>query len=235
MFLPIGDPFPITGASGVDFSLTLSNVGSNGQAIPAVALIVARPELMDAPAAASGSYGTATGTTHHITDLSGVSNKFMAQAGVFVSLASGTTPTFLTGILRANLVACSRAVGRRAIEVPSNQTYADPTMYLLGRVPASSANNLRAALIMEGSKDIEYRFMVRGVNDPDAPGSWTALGTVYTAFSDGNSATCAADVSVSGVSPSSYHTLEFGLALRMRSGGSSPAGQLRVMATLSYS
>ena len=89
-------------------------------------------------------------------------------------------------------------------------------------------------MIAQGSKDMEYRMFVRGVNDVDAPGAWTALGTGYTAIADGNSATCLTDASVSGVTPANYHELEFAFVLRMESGGTLPNGRLRVAAALSY-
>ncbi len=233
-FVALGDPFPIAGASSVDFALTVSNLGANARAVPALALIVARKEVMSNPTAASGAAATAAGTTHHSSDLSATTDKFLAQAGMIVDVSTGSAPSWVTGMLRATLSSCARVVGVRSIEVPGSLSTSDPTYYVLGRTPAASANKLRASLVMVGSKDVEYRWLVRGVNDPQAPDAWVALGVGYTSFSDGNSATCFADTSVSAVTPGNYHQLDLGLALRKKSGGSAPAGQLRATSALSY-
>jgi hypothetical protein len=89
--------------------------------------------------------------------------------------------------------------------------------------------------VIENATDLEYRWYVRGVNDPDAPGSWTELGAGWTAITNGNTAVCTADTSVSGVTRSSYHRLDVALAVRLKSGGASPSGAIQATAALSCS
>jgi hypothetical protein len=139
-------------------------------------------------------------------------------------------------IVPADLRACAMPIGQRLIEVSPDQTNGAPSTFLLGRVPASGAANLRAALACNAINDIEYRFFVRGVNDPEEPDTWTALGAGYTALPESTPmAICQSDLSVSGVTPANYHQLEFSLRLRLTGAGSAPAGFVRVSAGLSYS
>ncbi|MEQ1508413.1 MAG: hypothetical protein ABMB14_39650 [Myxococcota bacterium] len=230
---PVGKEMTIVGGQELDYALTLTRVTSNATAIAATALMAARPDVVFGVNAASGAYAGAQGSTHHVTTLSTVNDKYLAQAGVLTKLASGATPGYISGYLSVVLRACASRIGTREIEVDPNQTNGAPRTYRLGRVPASGADKLRAAIVTNAAKDLEYLFFVRGVNDPDAPGVWVAIGT-WAALADGASAICTTDAAVSVVTPSSYHMLEFGFAIRMKLGGSAPAGFVRVIAGLSY-
>jgi hypothetical protein len=223
----------IAGSKALDYALTIRQVTGNAAAIPATALMAARPEVVSSLAAASGTYTSTQTTTHHATDTSLVTDKFLAQAGVLAKLSSGTIQAYIAGELSVVHRACGTRIGVRKIEVISNQTNGAPQFYPLGRVPASGADKLRAALLANTINDIDYQFQVRGVNDPENPGSWTAIGS-WTTLANGASATCTTDASVSGVSPGNYHTLEFAVALRLKTAGSGPAGFLSVGAGLSY-
>ena len=81
--------------------------------------------------------------------------------------------------------------------------------------------------------DVDYLFYARGVNDPDNPGSWVAIGA-WATLANGMNAICTTDATVSGVTPANFHLLEFAVALRLKTGGANPAGFLRVAAGLSY-
>ncbi|MEQ1502629.1 MAG: hypothetical protein ABMB14_10380 [Myxococcota bacterium] len=230
---PLSKVMTIVGGQELDYALTVTRVTSNATAIAATGLMVARADTLFGVNAASGAYAGAAGTTHHATTLSTVTDKYLAQAGVLAKLASGATPGYISGWLSVVLRACSAQIGTREIEIDPGQTNAAPRYYPLGRVPASGADKLRAAIVSNAVKDLEYLFYVRGVNDPDAPGAWVAIGT-WTGLTDGASAICTTDASVAAVTPTSYHQLEFALAIRLKAAGSGPAGFLRVIAGLSY-
>lgn len=232
-WLQLGKTIQIVGSKSLDFALTLNQVAGLATAIPATALMVARPEVIYGITAASGSYASSAGTTHHTTDTSAVTAKFLGQFGILSKLSSGTTPGYVAGYLSVIHRICGTNIGSREIEIEPNQTNGAPKFYLLGRVPASGGDKLRAALIGNTINDIDYLFYVRGVNDPDNPGSWVAIGT-WTTFSNGAFGICTTDASVSGVTPANYHMLEFAIALRLKTGGTGPAGFLRVSAGLSY-
>jgi hypothetical protein len=232
-WLQLGKPLLITGSKSLDYALTLTQVNGLATAIPATALMVARPEVIFGITAASGSYATATGTTHHTTDTSAVTDKFLAQFGILSKLSSGTTQGYVAGYLSVIHRMCGTSIGSRSIEIEPNQTNGAPKYYLLGRVPASGADKLRAAIVGNAVNDIDYLFYVRGVNDPDNPGSWVAIGT-WATFSNGAFGICTTDASVSGVTPANYHLLEFAVALRLKTAGANPAGFLRVSAGLSF-
>ena len=86
IFLPLGTPAKITGGAALDFAITVTRVGGNARAVPAVALIAARVENWDPPAAATGGYTSTQITNHNVTDLSAVTDKFLAQIGVIANL-----------------------------------------------------------------------------------------------------------------------------------------------------
>ena len=219
----------------MDFVITVTRVTGNARAVPAFAPITATENNWDTPTAATGGYTSTQTSTHNTTDLTTITDKYMGQIGVIANLSTGSTPGTVSGYIDVTLSACMVLIGQRLIEVSGQSDNITPNYYLLGRAPANSASGVRAAVIAEGCKDVEYRMMVRGLNDTNSPSAWTALGAGYTALADGNSATCFPNTSVSGVTPANYHQLEFGIAVRMKSGGSSPAGQVRVAAALSYS
>jgi hypothetical protein len=234
LWKPLGRPVHIVGSSGFDFALTGVRVGGNARAIPAVSLIPARETMPDSPSAATGSYTSSQTTVHTTFSLSSATDKFLAQIGVFCNLSSGATPGYFAGILRADIAQCGLLVGRRKIEVSSLQDVANPSVYIIGRCPASGADKVRGALIIDGAKDIEFRVYARGVNDPDAPGAWVALGAGWTSITDGNTAVCYGDTAVSGVTPSDYHRLELAIFVRLKSGGSNPAGFITASLGMGY-
>lgn len=231
---PLGSEVLIVGAAGFDFACTVFRNTGNARVIPGSMLAAARLEGAGAATAAAGAYADSPSTVHNAIDLSATTNMMIAQLGVIGNLSAGSTPAWIAGRLRAEILQCAAMIGRRRIEVPAQADNTNATLSLLGRVSSSSAANLRAGLVIMGAKDIEFRFYVRGVNDPDAPGAWVALGAGFTPITDGNTAVCFADSSVSGVTPASYHQLEFAIAVRMKAGGAAPAGVLTVTAGLSY-
>jgi hypothetical protein len=229
----VGDVLQISGGQEIDIAMTIERATGNAVAIPGVASIVARAEVPSLPSAATGSYTGTQGTTHHDFDLSTTTDKYMARVGVLAKLSGGTTDGWVEGTISIVLRRCAVPIGQRSLEVSPDQSTGSPSPSLLGIVPASGADKLRAALVCNAINDVEYLFQVRGMNDPDAPGAWTALGT-WTALTNGNSAVCHADVSVSGVTPGSWHLLQYAIALRLKTGGSNPAGFLKVAASQSY-
>lgn len=234
MFIPLGREFNITGATAVDFAVTVSRVTGTARVVGAVALITARPEEMDAPAQAAGGYTSTQTTTHNTFDLSTVTNKYLAQAGIIGNLSSAGSPAYASGYVDVTVSQCMAMVGQRKIEVTPQLDTTNPTYFVIGRVPANSANEVRAAVIAEGIQNVDYRFVVRGVNDPDAPGAWQALGAGYTTLGAGNSGTCYPDTALSGaITPANFHQLEFGLALKKTATGTAE-GQIRVALTQSY-
>jgi hypothetical protein len=78
-WLQLGKPLLISGSKSLDYALTLTQVTGNATAIPATALLVARPEVIASIGAASGSYSNSATTTHHTTDTSLVTDEFLAQ------------------------------------------------------------------------------------------------------------------------------------------------------------
>lgn len=236
MWLSLGPSFQIPGGDAVDFALTVQRVTGDAQAIPGTQTAAAIEQNPDAPSAASGSYNATSGsTTHHQTDLSSTTNKMIARGGVIVKLGAGATPGWIEGTLSVMLSACAKNIGTRSIEIPAALATATPSFYILGRVPACNAGSLRAALVSTDANDLQYLFFVRGVNDPDAPGTFVALnGGTWTDITDGNTAVCVADLSVSGVTPANYHQLDVMIAIRLKSGGSGPTGIVRVAAAMSY-
>lgn len=236
MWLGLGRSFQIAGADTVDFALTVRRLTGDAEVIPGLQTAAALEQAPDAPSAAGGSWNATSGsTTHHQSDLSTTTDKMLAQAGVLVKL-TGATPGWIEGTLSVQLAACARSVGVRTIEIPAALAASTPSFYLLGRVPACNADALRAAIVATDANDLEYLFFVRGVNDPDAPGSFQALSGSWTTIADGNSATCKADMSLSGVvTTSSFHQLDVMVAVRLKSGGSAPTGIVRVGAAMSYS
>lgn len=231
-WMQLGKPMLISGSKSLDYALTLTQLTGLATAIPATALMIARPEVIFGITAASGSYSNTITTTHHATDTSLVTDKFLAQFGIFSKLSAGTTPGYVAGYLSVVHRTCGTSIGSRAIDIEPNQTNGAPKYYLLGRVPASGADKLRAAIVGNAVNDIDYLFYVRGVNDPDNPGSWVAIGT-WATFTNGMFGICTTDASVSGVTPANYHLLEFAIALRLKAAGANPGGFLRVSAALS--
>ncbi len=194
--------------------------------------MTARPADITSTAAATGSYATAIGTTHHATDTSGVNNAFFAQPGVWGKLSS-VGDGYISGHLSVIHKSCGQLFGSRQIEIEPTLTNGAPRTYLLGRIPAAGATNLRGSIIGNGLNDIEYQFRVRGVNDPDEPGSWTNVGSMAT-LSNGAVQICTTDASAAAVTPSDYHMLECGVMFQLQSAGSGPAGFLSVTAGLRY-
>jgi hypothetical protein len=232
---PVSRPIMIVGSKALDYALTIRQLTGGAVAIPATALMTARPEVIGSLAAASGSYANAQATTHHVTDTSGITNSFLAQPGLLAKLSGAGNASYISGVLSVIHRACATPIGSRAIEVDPRLTNAAPQTYPLGRVPASGGDKLRAAIVANAMNKIEYLFYVRGINDPDAPGAWVALNTsTWTTIADGSSAICHADASVSSVTPANYHLLEFAIALRLIAAQSGPAGFLRVAAGMSY-
>ncbi|MEZ5333596.1 MAG: hypothetical protein R2991_16535 [Thermoanaerobaculia bacterium] len=232
---PLSKPLVIVGGESLDFALTISRATGNAKGIPGAAYLTARPDISGTPSEASGSYSGSQGTTHHAFDLSGTDDEYFAQAGILTKLDGGSTAGFIQGYLSVHLRACAMPIGQRFVEVRGDQT-TTPSTDLLGRVPASGAASLRAALVCNGINDIEYRFFVRGVNDPEEPEStWTGLGAGYTALPESTPmAICQSDLSVSGVTPSNFHELDFSIRLKLTGGGSTPTGSVKVSAGLSY-
>ena len=229
----LGKRFLFVGAKDIDFRLTIYRITSNVQAVAAIADMIARGDLVASLNNATGTVASSAAIWHFTYDCTTTTTKFLGQAAVAAQLASGTTAGYVKGRLRGVLRACQNGAGNRMIEIDPNQTNGAPHVYPLGRVPASGADKVRAAIIANAVKDIEVIVYVRGIVDPEAPGSWVAIGT-YTALADGASAICIADASMSGVTPASYHELEIGLAVRLKSGGSAPAGFLKALAGVSY-
>ena len=230
MWEPIGQPLVIVGGHALDYALTISRVEGKVSAIPATALMVAREDTISSLEPATGSRATKQGTTHHVTDLAAVTDKFLALAGVVAKLTNAGQPGYVAGSLSVVLQACGTMFGTRQIEVSPSQSTAQPQFFPIGRVPAAGADKLRAAIVTNAAKDIEYRFHTRAVIDPDAPGDWTPIGS-WRPVVDGNSAICTPDASVGKVDA---HQVECALALRAREAGTSPAGFMRVAAGLSY-
>jgi len=232
MWEPAGQPLIIVGGHALDYALTISRVTSNASAIAATALMVAREDIIVGIEPASGEWSRTQGTTHHVTDLALVKDKFFALPGVLAKLASAGPPGYIAGHLSVILQSCGTMIGMRSIEVSPNQTTPQVQFFPIGRVPASGGDKLRAAIVTNAANDIEYRFHGRGVNDPDAPGSWRPIGT-WTPIPNGNSAICTPDTSISDLVLGN-HLIECALALRMKSAGANPTGFLRVAAGLSY-
>ena len=230
----LGREITIVGADAFDFALTVSRQTGLARVVPVAATMVARPDRVDTILTANGGYATVQGTTHHVVDLSTTTGHFLAQIGVVANLSSGTTPGYVTGYVDAYISQCMTMIGQRGIEISGQSDATTPNYYILGRVPARSAGSLRAAIIAEGVNVSEFRFMVRGVNDPDAPTAWTPLGTGFTTLANGSSAVCFADASVSGITPANYHELDFAIAIQKQAIGSNPTGRLKVSAGLSY-
>lgn len=229
----LGPKFALVGAKDVDFLLELYRLTSNGQVVPVVADMIARTDLVSTLNNATGTVGTAAGAWHFVYDCTTTTNKYFGQCGIAGQLASGTTPGYAKGRLTAILRACAAPGGGRQIEVDPNQTFAAPHIYPLGRVPAAGADKVRLALVVNAAKDLEYVILARGVVDPEAPGAWVTIGS-FAALSDGASGVCTTDASLSGVTPASYHLLELAVAVRMKSGGSAPAGFVKAVAGVSY-
>ena len=227
---PISQPAVIVGGHAIDYALTISRVSGNVSAIPATALMAAREDTIASLEPASGTRATKQGTTHHVTDLTTVTDKFLALPGVVARLAAAGQPGYVAGSLSVVLQACGAMVGTRQIEVSPSQSTAQPQFFPIGRVPAAGADKLRAAIVINGAKDLEHRFHARPVIDPEAPGPWSPIG-VWTPVADGNSAVCTPDVAVGTLDA---HHLEVALAVRATGGATSPAGFLRVAAGLSY-
>lgn len=231
----LGGVVGIAGATAFDYRLTVSRITGNVRAIPAAQLIEARDDVPGSPTAAGATYATAVGSTHHSTDLTAATDRYLARVGVLANLSGGTTAGYVEGRLAVYVAQCHTVIGQRRIEIPAAQTNGAPTTVVIGRVPAPSADKVRAAVVATDVKDVEYVFAVRGVNDPEAPGSWVVLNAgTYTALVDGNSATCASDKSVSTVVPGNYHDLDVGFRFRTKAAGSNPTGVLRVAAAMSY-
>lgn len=84
---PLGKPILLVGRWSIDYAMTIQQVTGNAVAIPATGLCVARPEKLSGVNAASGSYQGTQDTTHHATDTSAVTDKWLAQCGVFGKLS----------------------------------------------------------------------------------------------------------------------------------------------------
>jgi hypothetical protein len=108
-------------------------------------------------------------------------------------------------------------------------------IYILGRVPAVGASKYRGIIIANDINRVEYVVKVRGINDPDDPGSWVDIGS-YAALASGNGGICVADVNIGTyITAANYHQLEFALAIRQTSTGSgSSTGTLRTTGGVSY-
>lgn len=228
--------YPIAGASSIVCALHNRITTGDAAVIPAAMLFEATELKADTPSAASGSYQSTNGTvTRHATDLSTTTDRFLGQTGIFTKLDGGTTRGYAVGTVSVWLVQCMQEIGARTIEVPAALATSTPSYFVLGRVAAPGADKVRAALVCTDANDLEYLLYVRGVLDPDSPGTWTALnGGTWTSITDGNTGTCHADAAVSGVTPANYTQLEVMLALRLKSGGSAPTGIVRVAAAMSY-
>lgn len=230
---PIGQPLVIVGGRVLDYALTVSRLTENIEVAPATALMTARDDQIDVVEVASGERAVASGTTHHVTDLAKQTNRFLAQPGVAARLKAPGEPGYVTGTLSVILQSCGTLAGTRAIEVSPNQTNKRPQFFAIGRVPGAGAESLRAAIVSNSVKDVEYRFQARRVDDPDAPGSWVPLGA-WKQIEDGHSAVCSSDIPIDG-QVADGHQLECGVAVRARSGGAAaPNGFLRIAAGLSY-
>jgi hypothetical protein len=231
MWEPIGQPLVIVGGHALDYALTISRVTGSVSTIAATAMMTAREDMISSVEPAGGTRATAQGTTHHVTDLSAVTDKFLALPGVVARLTNVAQPGYVAGTLSVILQACGTMVGTRSIEV-SPQATSQPQFFPIGRVPAAGADKLRAAIVSNAAKDIEYRFHIRKVIDPDEPGDWTPNGS-WAPLKDGNSAICTPDAPVGDVAAGS-HQVELALALRTKASATSPSGFMRVAAGLSY-
>ena len=227
---PIGQPLVIVGGHALDYALTIARVVGNVTAAPATALMAAREDNVASLEPASGARATKQGTTHHVTDLSAVTDKFLALPGVVAKLASGSSHGYVAGTLSVILQSCGTMVGTRSLEVSPGQSNAQPQFFPIGRVPASGADKLRAAIVANGAKGLEFRFHTRAVNDPDDPGTWSPVGA-WTPLADGNSAIGTPDAAVGVIDA---HQVELAFAVRAAAGATTPAGFVRVAAGLSY-
>ena len=154
---PIGQPLVIVGGHVLDYALTVSTLTGGITVAPATALMVAREDQVDAIDVAGGPRATAPGTTHHVTDLTKVGNRFLAQPGVAASRGPVGDDGYATGTLSIILQSCGALVGTRAVEVNPNQTYERPQIYPIGRVPAAGAESLRAAIVYNSVNDLQHR------------------------------------------------------------------------------
>jgi hypothetical protein len=227
---PIGQPLVIVGGHALDYALTISRVVGNVAAVPATALMAAREDSIVSVEPASGTRAKAPGTTHHVTDLRSVTDKFLALPGVLARLAAAGSHGYVAGTLSVILQSCGTMIGTRQVEINPAQTVARPQFFPLGRVPASGADRLRAAIVANDAKAVEFRFHTRTLDDPDQPREWMPIGA-WAPLADGNSAICTPDT---GVGELDAHQVEVALAVRAASDDSAPSGFLRVAAGLSY-
>jgi hypothetical protein len=233
MWEPIGQPLVIVGGHTLDYAMTIATASDGATAIPATALMAAREDEIAEIRTASGDWSAKMGTTHHVSDLEGAPDRFLAQPGVFARLARDARPGYVAGTLSIVLHACGAMIGTRSIEAAANQTADRPQLFPIGRVPAAGADKLRAAVVANAVNGLEYRFEGRGVNDPDAPSAWRPI-TRWAFLEDDHSAICVPDAQVDALAPREHHQLEFAIAIRLRAGAENPSGFLRVAAGLSY-
>ena len=110
------------------------------------------------------------------------------------------------------------------------------TLYSFGRIPSTGALKFRGIVLSDNINRVEYMLRVRGVNDPDDPGSWTDVMGAFVALAAGNAAICVSDITLATYfTVANFHELEFAITVRQTTGGSNASlGRVRVLGGVSY-
>jgi hypothetical protein len=232
----LSDPFDIPGGQKLVLLVEIDMAGSDAEGRPIVALCEANPRVLDSITAV----GTATDVNARFEhDLSSTTGSYTVRVGMAGNLDSSSTPGELRGRLTAILYANKVDVGERDIEVPPGLT-SSPSLFYLGRIPATGLSKLRAALYGSGftANTVQWELYVRGVNDPASPANSfvrAKSGGSATAFgSSVNPNVCSDDVTVDNITVADFAWVDVALALTIGS-SSGPTGMLHVKVGGSYS
>lgn len=237
-WFPVGNPLLVHGADTLEMTVKISRATGDAEAAAGSQLFATRTSVASGDATAAGAYsGTAGGSTHYTSSLSGNTTDFYVQPGILAKLNT-TTPGWVHGTITVTLGSCGRLVGQRDIEAFLYEDSSRAWSFVIGGwSPALNASKLRAVLIGSNLQDVDWRFQARLANDVDEPTALTGLGTGFTSFSpdgDGNAQVNTGVIDLSGLSLSSYQFIQIVLALTMKSAGTNPKAFLKVVAALSY-
>ena len=168
---PIGQPLVIVGGHVLDYALTVSTLTGGITVAPATALMVAREDQVDAIDVAGGPRATAPGTTHHVTDLTKVGNRFLGASRWWWRVQD---PSVTTAMPPARCRSSSSRAKRWSGHVPSRRIPIKPTSGPRSiqsvAVPAAGAESLRAAIVYNSVNDLQHRCSI-AANPQERPPS----------------------------------------------------------------